>query len=149
MFPSFVAPSRCPYLHRVAGDAERRYHLRYYKTCACIYETDARGHCAKNGAHCPYSHGPQDLRIPIYDYRDLQAIESEKNVGAMTCQLSANLESEVYIEDPAWNGQCVSNDYLHSRTVGQTPQFELMTLTHWVRVQVLSLVAVGTSSREV
>nr|CAD7198051.1 unnamed protein product [Timema douglasi] len=28
----------CPFLHRTAGDTERRYHLRYYKTCMCALE---------------------------------------------------------------------------------------------------------------
>lgn len=28
---------RCPFLHRTAGDTERRYHLRYYKTCMCVH----------------------------------------------------------------------------------------------------------------
>lgn len=66
------APSsapRCPYLHRTTGDTERKYHLRYYKTGTCIHETDARGHCAKNGPHCAFAHGPLDLRPPVCDVR--------------------------------------------------------------------------------
>lgn len=39
------SPFRCPYLHRTAGDTERRYHLRYYKTCMCVHDTDSRGYC--------------------------------------------------------------------------------------------------------
>ncbi|XP_010834892.1 PREDICTED: uncharacterized protein LOC104986126 [Bison bison bison] len=46
--------TRCPYLHRTTGDTERKYHLRYYKTGTCIHETDARGHCVKNGLHCAF-----------------------------------------------------------------------------------------------
>ncbi|MBN3306316.1 UNK protein, partial [Amia calva] len=61
----------CPFLHRTAGDTERRYHLRYYKTGTCIHETDAKGHCSKNGPHCAFAHGPQDLRAPVYDIRSL------------------------------------------------------------------------------
>lgn len=60
---------RCPYLHRTTGDTERKYHLRYYKTGTCIHETDARGHCAKNGPHCAFAHGPLDLRPPVCDVR--------------------------------------------------------------------------------
>lgn len=61
--------SRCPYLHRTTGDTERKYHLRYYKTGTCIHETDARGHCVKNGLHCAFAHGPLDLRPPVCDIR--------------------------------------------------------------------------------
>ena len=32
----------CPLLHRTAGDTERRYHLRYYKTGMCVHDTDNR-----------------------------------------------------------------------------------------------------------
>ncbi|XP_016063477.1 PREDICTED: putative E3 ubiquitin-protein ligase UNKL [Miniopterus natalensis] len=59
----------CPYLHRTTGDTERKYHLRYYKTGTCIHETDARGHCVKNGLHCAFAHGPLDLRPPVCDIR--------------------------------------------------------------------------------
>lgn len=62
----------CPYLHRTAGDTERRYHLRYYKTAPCVHETDARGFCVKNGVHCAFAHGNTDLRNPVYDIRDLR-----------------------------------------------------------------------------
>lgn len=66
LFPCFLS---CPYLHRTTGDTERKYHLRYYKTGTCIHETDARGHCVKNGLHCAFAHGPHDLRPPVYDIR--------------------------------------------------------------------------------
>ncbi|XP_006637127.1 putative E3 ubiquitin-protein ligase UNKL isoform X2 [Lepisosteus oculatus] len=69
----------CPYLHRTTGDTERKYHLRYYKTGTCIHETDARGHCAKNGLHCAFAHGPHDLRPPVYDIREIQAQEALQN----------------------------------------------------------------------
>lgn len=66
---SACLPPRCPYLHRTTGDTERKYHLRYYKTGTCIHETDARGHCVKNGLHCAFAHGPLDLRPPVCDIR--------------------------------------------------------------------------------
>uniref|UniRef100_A0A673VIT6 Unk like zinc finger n=1 Tax=Suricata suricatta TaxID=37032 RepID=A0A673VIT6_SURSU len=69
----------CPYLHRTTGDTERKYHLRYYKTGTCIHETDARGHCVKNGLHCAFAHGPLDLRPPVCDIRELQAQEAVQN----------------------------------------------------------------------
>lgn len=64
--------SSCPFLHRTAGDTERRYHLRYYKTCMCVHDTDARGLCVKNGAHCAFAHGNPDLRPPVYDIKEIQ-----------------------------------------------------------------------------
>ncbi|KAF2366836.1 Zinc finger CCCH-type [Trinorchestia longiramus] len=61
----------CPFLHRTAGDTERRYHLRYYKTGMCVHDTDVRGFCVKNGAHCAFAHGVEDVRPPVYDLREL------------------------------------------------------------------------------
>lgn len=92
----------CPYLHRVAGDVERRYHLRYYKTATCVHETDTRGYCVKNGPHCAFAHGPLDLRQPVYDIRELQAIEKEETeVG------QAGIENnKAVLEDPRWQGLC-------------------------------------------
>ena len=60
---------RCPYLHRTAGDTERRYHLKYYKTGMCVHDTDNRGFCVKNGPHCAFAHGTNDLRPAVYDIR--------------------------------------------------------------------------------
>ncbi|MBN3320101.1 UNKL ligase, partial [Atractosteus spatula] len=77
--PCFFPAHSCPYLHRTTGDTERKYHLRYYKTGTCIHETDARGHCAKNGLHCAFAHGPHDLRPPVYDIREIQAQEALQN----------------------------------------------------------------------
>lgn len=97
---SGICPSGddCPYLHRVAGDVERRYHLRYYKTATCVHETDTRGYCVKNGPHCAFAHGPLDLRQPVYDIRELQAIEKEETeVG------QAGIENnKAVLEDPRW-----------------------------------------------
>ncbi|XP_057310766.1 putative E3 ubiquitin-protein ligase UNKL [Hydractinia symbiolongicarpus] len=85
----------CPFLHRVAGDVERRYHLRYYKTSPCVYETDTRGYCVKNGPHCAFAHGPHDLRQPVYDVRELQVMEQEEKDGDSTKQIVP--------EDPRWH----------------------------------------------
>lgn len=70
VFSFFFTIKRCPYLHRTAGDTERRYHLRYYKTGMCVYETDSRGYCVKNGAHCAFAHGSHDLRMAVFDIRE-------------------------------------------------------------------------------
>ncbi|KAF0881240.1 UNK protein, partial [Crocuta crocuta] len=112
----------CPYLHRTTGDTERKYHLRYYKTGTCIHETDARGHCVKNGLHCAFAHGPLDLRPPVCDIRELQAQEALQNSqlgggdgtpdlqpGAVASQ--AVIE-KILGEDPRWqDGSFVLGSY--------------------------------------
>ncbi|CAH8585535.1 unnamed protein product [Dicrocoelium dendriticum] len=89
----------CPYAHRNAGDTERRYHPRYFKTGNCIYETTENGSCVKNGLHCAFAHGPDDIRLPVYDIREVQDVSSKFVVN-----LPASLEKErVLSEDPKWN----------------------------------------------
>ena len=92
---------RCPYLHRNAGDTERRYHLRYYKTSTCVYETDGRGFCVKNGPHCAFAHGPGDLRQPVYDRRELQG-EDDDRVSLLT---TLERDKGVLVDDPRWQGR--------------------------------------------
>lgn len=36
----------------------------------CVYETDSRGYCVKNGAHCAFAHGSHDLRMAVFDIRE-------------------------------------------------------------------------------
>ncbi|EGT49408.1 hypothetical protein CAEBREN_08203 [Caenorhabditis brenneri] len=55
----------CPFLHRVSGDVERKYHLRYFKTAQCTHTNDARGQCVKNGSICAFAHSPTDIRAPV------------------------------------------------------------------------------------
>ncbi|CAC5409239.1 UNKL [Mytilus coruscus] len=103
----------CPYLHRTAGDTERRYHLRYYKTGTCVYETDSKGNCVKNGPHCAFAHGAHDLRPPIYDVRELQAIDTiniscdkSSNASSISGTPSSLEKDKILAEDPRWNGKC-------------------------------------------
>ncbi|CAB1311817.1 unnamed protein product [Coregonus sp. 'balchen'] len=101
----------CPFLHRTAGDTERRYHLRYYKTGSCIHETDGKGHCSKNGSHCAFAHGSHDLRCPVYDIREVQVIESQGGSGAAEggegegqsgLAASTALIEKILSEEPRW-----------------------------------------------
>ncbi|XP_047995161.1 RING finger protein unkempt [Leguminivora glycinivorella] len=93
----------CPYLHRTAGDTERRYHLRYYKTCMCVHDTDARGLCTKNGAHCAFAHGAPDLRPPVLDVRELQAMENPDQAdGDAAAPNALDRERNLMNEDPKW-----------------------------------------------
>ncbi|XP_070317023.1 putative E3 ubiquitin-protein ligase UNKL isoform X1 [Odocoileus virginianus] len=119
----------CPYLHRTTGDTERKYHLRYYKTGTCIHETDARGHCAKNGPHCAFAHGPLDLRPPVCDVRELQAQEALQNGqlgagdGVPDLQpgvlASQALMEKILGEDPRWQD---TNFVLGSYKTEQCPK---------------------------
>ncbi|KAK7575995.1 hypothetical protein V9T40_012281 [Parthenolecanium corni] len=95
----------CPFLHRTAGDTERRYHLRYYKTCLCVYDTDGRGYCVKNGPHCAFAHGNHDLRPPVYDIKELQALEIVESANSSTNNNGPNVldkERNTMSEDPKW-----------------------------------------------
>uniref|UniRef100_A0A3Q0T060 Unk zinc finger n=1 Tax=Amphilophus citrinellus TaxID=61819 RepID=A0A3Q0T060_AMPCI len=109
----------CPFLHRTAGDTERRYHLRYYKTGSCIHETDAKGHCSKNGSHCAFAHGSHDLRSPVYDIREMQVMESQGGSGTAEGgggdgqsgqAASTALIEKILSEEPRWQ----DNDYVLS-----------------------------------
>ncbi|RWS30453.1 E3 ubiquitin-protein ligase UNKL-like protein [Leptotrombidium deliense] len=108
---------RCTHLHRTAGDTERRYHLRYYKTGICVYDTDSRGYCVKNGPHCAFAHGIHDLRNPVYDIRELQGMESggslslcelgnaigdNSSVGSLVAPNSLDKERNALNDDPRW-----------------------------------------------
>ncbi|CAI5455675.1 unnamed protein product [Caenorhabditis angaria] len=87
----------CIYLHRVSGDVERKYHLRYYKTAQCVHPTDARGQCVKNGAHCAFAHTSTDLRQPMFDQHE---------VGFSTViDGDGRDKTSFVIEDPQWHSQ--------------------------------------------
>ncbi|ERE68707.1 RING finger protein unkempt [Cricetulus griseus] len=127
--PAFYGARTCPYLHRTTGDTERKYHLRYYKTGTCIHETDARGHCVKNGLHCAFAHGPLDLRPPVCDIRELQAQEALQNGqlsggdGVPDLQpgvlASQAMIEKILGEDPRWQD---SNFVLGSYKTEQCPK---------------------------
>ncbi|XP_014241173.1 RING finger protein unkempt [Cimex lectularius] len=92
----------CQFLHRTAGDTERRYHLRYYKTCMCVHDTDNRGFCVKNGAHCAFAHGNHDLRPPVYDIKEMQALDSPDGESAPNGPNVLDKERNLMNEDPKW-----------------------------------------------
>lgn len=107
-----VIISRCPFLHRTAGDTERRYHLRYYKTCMCVHDTDARGYCVKNGPHCAFAHGDHDLRPPVYDIKELQALESQEGDGSALNgpNVLDKERNSLLNEDPKWQGKAAKHN---------------------------------------
>lgn len=100
-----LLPNSCQFLHRTAGDTERRYHLRYYKTCMCVHDTDARGYCVKNGHHCAFAHGAQDQRPPVFDIKELEALQSVENGGdggGLNGPNALDKERNLMNEDPKW-----------------------------------------------
>ncbi|XP_046394378.1 RING finger protein unkempt [Ischnura elegans] len=104
----------CPFLHRTAGDTERRYHLRYYKTCMCVHDTDSRGYCVKNGPHCAFAHGNHDLRPPVYDIKEIQALENPDGDASSNSNGPNVLDKERNLmnEDPKWQDtNCVLANY--------------------------------------
>lgn len=103
-FVSFLSSLRCPFLHRTAGDTERRYHLRYYKTCMCVHDTDSRGFCVKNGQHCAFAHGVHDQRPPVYDIKELEALQTAESVveAANGGPNILDKERNLMNEDPKW-----------------------------------------------
>ena len=76
--------------------------MRYYKTGTCVYDTDTKGQCAKNGPHCAFAHGALDMRPPVYDTTEKQpAIEF---LGKASTSPAAE-KDRVLAEDPRWNGE--------------------------------------------
>uniref|UniRef100_A0AAY3ZXR8 C3H1-type domain-containing protein n=1 Tax=Denticeps clupeoides TaxID=299321 RepID=A0AAY3ZXR8_9TELE len=121
----------CPFLHRTAGDTERRYHLRYYKTGSCIHETDAKGHCSKNGPHCAFAHGSHDLRCPVYDIREMQAMEAQAGSGAAEgtggdgqsgLAASIALIEKILSEEPRWQDNSYVLDYYKTELCKKPPR---------------------------
>jgi hypothetical protein len=102
-----ISFNSCQLLHRNANDTEKRYHLRYYKTGLCTHESDAKGHCLKNGPHCSYAHGANDLRQPILDSREMQNSDLALERLARLC---ISLENERALnDDPKWSGKKINS----------------------------------------
>jgi len=100
----------CPYLHRTNGDTERHYHLRYYKTEKCLHSTAGNGHCSKNGQHCMFAHGDDDLREPVYDLTlpAVPAVERSNAVAGTGMDKIAIESEQTYHQDPKWSGKCLT-----------------------------------------
>jgi hypothetical protein len=75
--------------------------LKYYKTGMCVHDTDNRGFCVKNGSHCAFAHGTNDLRPAVYDIRELQAIENGETDGVIG-QNALDKERCLLNDDPKW-----------------------------------------------
>ena len=96
----------CPYLHRNIGDTEKRYHLRYFKTEMCAGEMDSRGNCSKNGPHCAFAHGTDDLRLPVCDAVEMQGarINGDSHTNCFDNLVDKEPKAVLHI-DSCWNGE--------------------------------------------
>lgn len=70
----------------------------------------------KNGSHCAFAHGAHDLRPPIYDVRELQAIDTvtincdkSSNASSVSGTPSSLEKDKILAEDPRWNGKFIYN----------------------------------------
>uniref|UniRef100_A0A182LY08 C3H1-type domain-containing protein n=1 Tax=Anopheles culicifacies TaxID=139723 RepID=A0A182LY08_9DIPT len=77
--------------------------MRYYKTCMCVHDTDARGYCVKNGHHCAFAHGIHDQRPPVYDIKELEALQNVEDPGeGLNGPNVLDKERNLMNEDPKW-----------------------------------------------
>ena len=74
----------------------------------CVHDTDSRGFCVKNGPHCAFAHGNHDLRPPVYDIKEIQALENPDGDANATPNGPNVLDKERNLmnEDPKWQGEC-------------------------------------------
>ncbi|KAI6660655.1 RING finger protein unkempt-like [Oopsacas minuta] len=110
----------CTFLHRTAGDTERRYHLRYYKTSTCVHETDARGNCVKNGVHCAFAHGTHDMRKPECDVREIQNMDEEEAGPGLFGSLER--EKGYLTDDPRWQNSSFVLTYYKTEPCPKPPK---------------------------
>ncbi|XP_057659912.1 putative E3 ubiquitin-protein ligase UNKL isoform X2 [Diorhabda carinulata] len=70
----------------------------------CVHDTDSRGYCVKNGLHCAFAHGSHDHRPPVYDIKEIQALEAAEAEGSGSSNGPNALDKERNLmnEDPKW-----------------------------------------------
>lgn len=68
----------------------------------CVYDTDARGFCVKNGPHCAFAHGPHDLRMPVFDAREKAEQEQEAGQAGLNGHGMFDKDRSAIVEDPRW-----------------------------------------------
>lgn len=73
----------------------------------CVHDTDSRGYCVKNGLHCAFAHGSHDHRPPVYDIKEIQALEAAEAEGCGSSNGPNALDKERNLmnEDPKWQGK--------------------------------------------
>lgn len=68
----------------------------------CVYETDSRGFCVKNGAHCAFAHGQHDLRMPVFDVREQASISDGETDGMVNGHGMFDKDRNAVNEEPRW-----------------------------------------------
>lgn len=61
----------------------------------------------KNGLHCAFAHGSHDHRPPVYDIKEIQALEAAEADGSGSANGPNALDKERNLmnEDPKWQGE--------------------------------------------
>jgi len=72
-----------------------------------MHKINAAGVCSKNGPHCMFSHGKDDLREPVYDVAQTEtgamaAMSSGGSASPVTQSYETLIEDEPL--DPRWTG---------------------------------------------
>lgn len=80
----------------------------------CVHDTDSRGYCVKNGLHCAFAHGSHDHRPPVYDIKEISALEAAEAEGTGSSNRSNALDKKrnLWNEDPKWLGRFLLNVFL-------------------------------------
>lgn len=87
----------------------------------CVHDTDSRGYCVKNGLHCAFAHGINDHRPPVYDIKEIQALEAAEAEGNNANGPNAlDKERNLMNEDPKWQGRHYKAIYVCGKISGKT-----------------------------
>lgn len=80
--------------------------MRYYKTERCIIDTENKGSCTKNGPHCAFAHGPDDLRAPVFDITERNVVNAKSTDQSIDVEVNGEKEKEKIANiDPVWFGK--------------------------------------------
>lgn len=87
--------------------------MRYYKTERCIIDTENKGSCTKNGPHCAFAHGADDIRAPVFDINERNGLSTKSIDQHIDQEVNGEREKEVTTIDPVWYGEyhffCLTN----------------------------------------
>ncbi|KAI0981316.1 hypothetical protein GJ496_003437 [Pomphorhynchus laevis] len=93
----------CAFVHRNAGDTERRYHPRYYKVAYCLFQTNSIGQCIRNGPHCFMAHFREELN-PFLEKFQEKFKDNPKLIISQRKLVQNTLENDqLFNDDNCWN----------------------------------------------
>lgn len=80
--------------------------MRYYKTEKCIIDTENKGSCTKNGPHCAFAHGADDIRAPVFDINERSGPNTKSSEQHVDLEVNGEREKDkVPNIDPVWYGE--------------------------------------------